>query len=139
MNNLTITMSNNYVARQSRLSVIHCTLFQSKTAFTQAKHPSFIVGVEVYDEHLDKGYIYIKDVLVKIFTKYCVCFFNRISECKIKTPPLSDVINHDPVPIPGLQFLSQAPRDVQKHLKDFTSRARTDILEGKSLKRFIIM
>ncbi|WAQ94868.1 hypothetical protein MAR_007339, partial [Mya arenaria] len=55
---------------------------------------------------------------------------NRRQECHIEGPPLSEMINHDPSPVQGLQFLSQGPRDVTTGMKNFANRARTDILQG---------
>lgn len=46
------------------------------------------------------------------------------------------MINHDPSPIQGVQFLSQTPRGVDEGMKKFASKARTDILQGQS--RFLI-
>ena len=60
---------------------------------------------------------------------YCIlllCF--RLAHCSIKNISLSEVIKHQPSPIQGLQFLSNAPKKVTDELKDFADNARADIL-----------
>ncbi|XP_060566486.1 uncharacterized protein LOC132725397 [Ruditapes philippinarum] len=71
---------------------------------------------------------------VTLLEKHCLdCMMdrcsNRMSECHIDGPPLSEVINHSPSPIQGLQFLSNSPRVVNEGMKKFAKRARTDILK----------
>ncbi|XP_045169740.2 uncharacterized protein LOC123532383 [Mercenaria mercenaria] len=71
---------------------------------------------------------------VTLLEKHCLdCMMdrcsNRMSECHIDGPPLSEVINHSPSPIQGLQFLSKSPRVVDEGMKNFANKARTDILK----------
>ncbi|KAL4222138.1 hypothetical protein ACF0H5_018178 [Mactra antiquata] len=71
---------------------------------------------------------------ITMLEKYCLdCMMdrcgNRMSECHIKGPPLSETINHDPSPIRGLQFL-KSPKQVDEHMRNFANKARTDILQG---------
>lgn len=53
-----------------------------------------------------------------------------MSECNIDGLSLSELINHDPSPIQGVQFLSQSPRAVDEGMRQFANKARTDILQG---------
>ena len=41
---------------------------------------------------------------------------------------MSEIIRHEPSPIKGLQFLSQAPKKVSEELRAFADNARADIL-----------
>ena len=54
--------------------------------------------------------------------------YYRLAHCNIKDINLSEVLNHRPSPIQGLQFLSSAPKKVTAELKDFADNARADIL-----------
>lgn len=72
---------------------------------------------------------------VTMLERYCLdCMMdrcsNRMSECNIVGPPISELINHRPSPIQGVQFLSQSPRTVDAGMREFANKARTDILKG---------